>query len=152
MAERDDSFQCMVIAPQGKLIDCKAESVVFPAHDGYVGIWRNHMPMFCSVGLGMMEVMPLNQGPAQSKTKYMIINGGFLLMTHNELTTTASEAIFFEGMEAEKIEQFIDRAKKKLTTGTYTTHQLWVENKKISLMEQLAKRYTESSKQNAEAK
>jgi len=145
MATKDESFQCVIIAPQGKLIDCKAESVVFPAHDGYVGIWQNHMPMFCSVGLGIMEVRPLTEGPVPAKTRYLIINGGFLLMTHNQLTATASEAIFFEGMEAEKIEQFIERDKKKLTTATYTTHQRWVENKKISLMEQLAKQYIEAS-------
>ena len=52
----DNTFQCVVVAPPGKIIDCKATSIVFPAHDGMVGVLYDHMPMFCELGLGMMEI------------------------------------------------------------------------------------------------
>ena len=31
------AFNCVVIAPTGKLMDCQTTSVVFPAYDGQVG-------------------------------------------------------------------------------------------------------------------
>jgi len=55
-------------APPGKVIDCKATSIVFPAHDGMVGILCDHMPMFCELGLGMMEVEYTSEETAANRS------------------------------------------------------------------------------------
>ena len=152
MATKDESFQCVVIAPQGKLVNCQASSVIFPAHDGYVGIWQNHVPMFCGVGLGIMEVRKFIPGQPQGSVIYLLINEGFLLMTHNQLTATATEAISLEGMDSDKVEQTLEKTRKKLATGTFTKHQLWVENRKLTVLTKLAARYKDAGRQNAETK
>jgi F0F1-type ATP synthase epsilon subunit len=49
-------FRCVVMTPQAKVLDCKTSSVILTAHDGQVGIWRNHMPMLVELGMGIMEI------------------------------------------------------------------------------------------------
>jgi F-type H+-transporting ATPase subunit epsilon len=140
MAADVKTFQCEVIAPQGKIITCQATSVTFPAHDGYMGIWPDHMPMFCGLGLGFMEIQrPSSEQPGGKRLR-LLINTGFLLVSHNLLSVAATEAFFFEGMSADKIEQTIEKERRRLETKKFTKHQLWVENRKLALMEKLAGR------------
>ena len=123
------TFHCVVIAPAGRLLDCKAASVVFPAHDGQVGVLYNHMPMFCELGLGIMEVAcvqpdkiaqgDLSAGRSADKTR-LLIDGGFALISSNLITIIASDAIYGRDLEKEKIEQMLEKSRKKLAGGALT--------------------------------
>jgi F0F1-type ATP synthase epsilon subunit len=86
-------FQCVVVSPLGKLLDCKTTSVVFPAHDGEVGILCNHIPMFCKLGVGVMKITgipPDVDTPPQ--VTFLLIEGGFALLAANVLTIMAFAA------------------------------------------------------------
>jgi F0F1-type ATP synthase epsilon subunit len=86
-------FRCIVTSPLGKLLDCMATSVVFPAHDGKVGIWYGHIPMLCKLDVGIMKITgvpPDVDTPPQISS--LLIEGGFALLAANILTIMAFDA------------------------------------------------------------
>jgi F0F1-type ATP synthase epsilon subunit len=127
-----------VVAPPGKVIDCQATSVVFPAHDGMVGVLFDHMPMFCELGLGMMEVEYISQGAAETANKaLLVIDRGFALISKNIVTLIANDAVSSIDLKKEKIERMIERVQKELLTAAYTPQQQEHETKKMALLQQL---------------
>jgi F0F1-type ATP synthase epsilon subunit len=138
MSDVNNTFQCVVVAPPGKVIDCRATSVVFPAYDGMVGILRDHMPMFCELGLGMMEVEYLTEKADKPESKaFLVIDRGFALICENLLTLITNDAVSSVGAKKEKIEHMIEKLAKKLPTAAYTPDQQEHETKKLTLLKQL---------------
>ncbi len=137
MAE-NGTFQCIVIAPLGRLIDCKTTSVIFPAHDGQVGVMYNHMPMFCKLGLGIMEVRQgtLDQQPPEESI-FLLIDGGFAMIGLNLVRLVVYDAVSPKDTKVEKIKHMIEDIKKKLAAGTLTMQQRQHNIRKISLLTQL---------------
>ena len=135
----DNTFQCVVDAPQGKEIDCRATSVVFPAHDGMVGVLCDHMPMFCELGLGMMEVDYVTEtgDKAQTKKVFLVIDRGFAIVGENLITLIANDAVCSVDIKKEKIERMIERIEKKMSSAAYTTDQQQHETRKIELLKNL---------------
>ena len=139
MIPHHGTFQCVVIAPSGKMLECKVSSVVFPAHDGYVGIWHNHMPMFCKLGLGIMEAncTPLEEGDLP-RTEFLLIDGGFALVNSNLLRIIAYDAVYLRDVKPDKFEHILEKAKRKLA-GVHAPQHRQHEIKKIALLSRLAK-------------
>ncbi len=132
------SFQSVVISPLGKLLDCQTISVVFPAHDGEVGIWHNHIPMLCKLGMGIMKIVgvPLDVD-TPPETVFLLIDGGSALLAENVLTIITFDAISFRDAKSEKIQRIIERTEKsaaKADTLQQRQHYL----KKSSLLMQLS--------------
>lgn len=139
MSDFHETFQCIVIAPAGKLLDCRTASVVFPAHDGQVGVWRDHMPMLCKLGLGIMTVEDVpSDSELPPKHTFLLIDGGFAQLSNNLLTIIAQDAICLQGVEAEKVEKILEKAGNKLAHGTYTLQQRNHEMQKLSFLTRLA--------------
>jgi len=142
MAENENTFKCVVIAPTGKLLDCLTASVVFPAHDGYVGILHNHIPMLCKLGLGIMKITPISEDPAvPAPDKLLLIDGGFALVSSNIVTLTSYEAVSFLELSTEQIEHILQKQKKKLTVPGISPQQHAHDEKKLALMTELAQIY-----------
>lgn len=89
----DRTFHCMVIAPTGKLLDCWSPSVVFPAHDGQVGVLWNHMPFFCKLGLGILEVKCTPAVAGTPRSTFMLVDGGFAGVCENLLKVVSYDII-----------------------------------------------------------
>ena len=146
MSTTSRTFHCVVISPAGRLLDCKTVSVVFPAHDGQVGVMYNHMPMFCELGLGMMEVScvrpdehaqeDLSGRHSEDKIRFLI-DGGFALISSNLFTIIASDAVSGRDLEKEKVEQMLEKSQKKLADGALTPQQRQHEVKKNTLLARL---------------
>ena len=115
MVETSSKFQCSVIAPAGRLLDCEAASVVIPAHDGLRGVLCNHTPMFCALGLGIMEVRKeMPELKEIVKPLYLMIDGGFALFAANLLKIVAYDAVCLDGLSAEQIEHIRQKEQKQL--------------------------------------
>jgi len=129
------TFQCVVIAPQGRILDCRATSVIFPAHDGQVGIMYNHMPMFCKLGLDIMKVMlcPSDQEPL-AEDIFLLIDGGFAMIGPDMVELIVYDAVSFKDTKVGKIERMIEDIKKTVVTGRYSVQQSQRNTKKISLL------------------
>jgi F0F1-type ATP synthase epsilon subunit len=81
-----------------------ATSVVFPAHDGKVGILYNHLPMLCKLDGGVMKItgVPPDVDTLPQITS-LLIEGGFALLAVNVLTIMAFDAASLDDNSAEKI-------------------------------------------------
>lgn len=133
-------FQCVVISPAGKILDCMAVSVVLPAHDGEVGIWCNHVPMLCKLAMGMVKITGVpSDVDTPPEITFLFIEGGFALLAANVLTVTAFDAVSSRDSSAEKIRRIIERTEKS-AAGTVTQQQRRHYLKKISLLTQLVQR------------
>ena len=131
------AFQCVVTSPSGRLIDCMATSVVFPAHDGEVGILYNHIPMLCELGMGIMKItgVPPDIDTSPSET-FLFIDGGFALLAANVLAITAFEAISPRDTESARMEQIIERAERTAAEAAISQQRSYYL-RKISLLKRL---------------
>jgi F-type H+-transporting ATPase subunit epsilon len=135
----DNTFQCVVVAPSGKIIDCKATSIVFPAHDGMVGVLYDHMPMFCELGLGMMEIEYVSEeaGKPQHDKALVVIDTGFALIGQNLATIVSNDAFSSTDIKKEKIERVIEHINKKISASAYPSDQQEHETQKVALLKTL---------------
>ncbi len=114
------TFRCVLLTPGGKLLDCKAGALVLPAHDGLRGVLRNHAPMLCKLGVGIVEVRQIaGRGDA-----FFLIDGGFARISENFVTVLAHEVTTFEGMERDEAERIVSRARSIVIGGAYISRQI----------------------------
>jgi F0F1-type ATP synthase epsilon subunit len=135
----ENTFQCIVVAPPGKILDCRASSIVFPAHDGMVGVLYDHMPMFCELGLGLMEVEYVTEeaDKPQNNKAIVLIDSGFALIGQNLATLVSNEAYSSTDIKKEKIDRIIDHINRKISAGAFTPLQQEHETQKIALLKTL---------------
>jgi len=83
---RNDTFHCSVITPERAVLEADATFVAFPAHDGEVGILRNHAPLLYKLGVGLLRVETPEGNHA------FFVDGGFAQMVENRLTLLTEQA------------------------------------------------------------
>jgi len=141
-SSNDRTFQCELIGPTGKLLDCRTSSVVFPAHDGQVGILHDHMPMLSQLGLGVLRVAQPREGGGETATAppeiRFFVDGGFALVAENSVTVIAYEALPLQGAHAETIQALLDRAKKQLASPALSDAQRAHENERVWALRRIA--------------
>jgi F-type H+-transporting ATPase subunit epsilon len=74
------------VTPERAVLDVEARSVVFPAHDGLVGILTNRAPLLTQLGIGPLKV------ETGAETHLLMIDGGFAQMVDNKLTLLTEQA------------------------------------------------------------
>ncbi len=99
-------FRVVLLTPKASLLDCRAGSVILPAHDGQRGILRNHCPMLAGLSLGILQVREIIDRP----DAFYLLEGGFVRVTENHVTILAYDAVTFEGMEKDQIKNFLSQA------------------------------------------
>jgi F0F1-type ATP synthase epsilon subunit len=127
------TFNCVVIAPSGKLVDCQTTSVVFPAHDGQVGVWYNHMPMLCNLGLGIMEVKRLRDDQ-QTEEVFILVDGGFSMVCANQLKVVSYDVILPAELKPEGIEHIRANLTKEMSSGALDQQQRQHRARKLALL------------------
>ena len=133
----DRTFQCIVIAPTGKLLDCRSPSVVFPAHDGQVGVLWNHMPFFCKLGLGIMEVKSLPAGAETPRSAFMLVDGGFAVVCENLLKVVSYDVISPAEARPETLEHIRAGITKKLQAEAQDSPERLHLTRKLSLLSEV---------------
>lgn len=135
------TFHCAVISPLGTLLDCQAVSVVFPAHDGQVGVLHDHMPMLSQLGLGLLKVTAVSaeayQGPAQAERQFFV-DGGFALVAENSITVIAYDALALQGLKPGKLESLIERTTRNLASTTLSDRQRQHEHERLRALRRTA--------------
>jgi F-type H+-transporting ATPase subunit epsilon len=81
-----NTFHTSVITPERAVLEADAISVVFPAHDGEVGILKNHAPLLYKLGVGVLRVKT-----AEGEQSFFV-DGGFAQMVENRLTLLTEQA------------------------------------------------------------
>ena len=80
------SFQLSVVTPERAILEVEARFVVFPAHDGEVGILTNRAPLLCQLGIGILRV------ETEDEKQVFMVDGGFAQMVDNKLTILTEQA------------------------------------------------------------
>jgi F0F1-type ATP synthase epsilon subunit len=135
------AFHCALIDPTGRLLDCRTTSVVFPAHDGQVGIMYDHAPMLCRLGLGIMKVTATSadeyKGPSQMDVLFFV-DGGFTLVASNSIMVIAYDAFALRDIKRDRIESMIEKTARNLTTPTLSPTQREHENERLRVLQRIA--------------
>jgi F-type H+-transporting ATPase subunit epsilon len=112
-------FQIVLMTPRAKLLDVRAGSVVVPAHDGQLGVLRNHSPLLSELGFGIMQVREIINQP----DAFFIIEGGFIRVSENHVTVLAYEVTTFEGKDPKQVEKMISDAQSAVAGQDYIRSQ-----------------------------
>jgi F-type H+-transporting ATPase subunit epsilon len=99
-------FHVSFYTPQGKLYDGPAGLLIIPGHDGQWGLLRNHCPMMCVLGYGLVRIEQIPDHP----NAYFLINGGFARFNENTATILAYDVTTFEGMDPQKAKDLVAHA------------------------------------------
>jgi F0F1-type ATP synthase epsilon subunit len=137
MPSETAKFQCVVITPQGTLVNCNAISALMPAHDGYVGILAHHMPFFCKLGLGLMRIISAESTSVEKIETTILLDGGFAMVSSNVLTVIASVAVSPAHTKNEKIRQDIAALRKTASQDTTPAERRLHDRQKAALLEKL---------------
>lgn len=112
-------FRVILLTPKAKLLDCRAGTLIVPAHDGQRGILRNHCPMLSKLALGIVEVRQILDRP----DAFYIIDGGFVRVTENHVTILAYDAMTFEGMNPDQVQHILSEAQSVVVGKEYIRTQ-----------------------------
>jgi F-type H+-transporting ATPase subunit epsilon len=137
MVAESKIFRCVVVAPHGKLVDVAARSVVFPAHDGQRGVMADHSPMFCKLGLGIMEVETTDEATGLVEKQRVLVDGGFAVICANQLKVVSYDVIHPRKSDPDMIESLQRRLRKDLDHDTLDPDSRRVTQQKLGLIERL---------------
>ncbi len=115
--------------------------MVFPAHDGLIGVLYDHVPMLCRLGLGIMKVTVMSadryEGPSQTDVRFFV-DGGFALVAANSVTVIAYDALALQDVKPDKIQSLIEKTARNLTTSTLSATQHEHENERLRILRRIA--------------
>lgn len=101
---RTDTFHCSVITPERAVLEVDATSVVFPAHDGEIGILPGRAPLLYRMGAGELRV----QSPQGNQV--LFVDGGFAQMVEDRLTLLTEAAKKIEEIDPKAVEKQFEEA------------------------------------------
>ncbi|HEY0781682.1 MAG TPA: ATP synthase F1 subunit epsilon [Thermoanaerobaculia bacterium] len=99
------TFHVSVITPERAVLETEATSVIFPAHDGEVGVLRNRAPLLYRLGVGLLKV------ETASGRQVLFIAGGFAQMVDNRLTLLTEQAKEPEKIDRAAAEKALEEAR-----------------------------------------
>jgi F-type H+-transporting ATPase subunit epsilon len=118
-----DTFECSVITPERKVLECQARFVAFPAHDGEIGILSHRAPLVCKLGIGILRVEAAETGGADAQQAgsrpgrhVLFIDGGFAEVVGSHLTILTQQARAPEDIDATLAEQALVEARARKIT------------------------------------
>lgn len=140
-------FRVVLLTPRAKLLNERAGSIIVPAHDGQMGILRNHCPSLIKLGFGIMQVHEIADRP----DAYFIIEGGFVRVSENYVTVLAYDVTTFEGKTPEEIEEMVSHARSVATGQEYIrTQQEAIDTRKARSIVRMAELAAIKTTQGAE--
>ena len=128
-------FRVVLLTPKAKLLDAKVGSVVVPAHDGQMGILRNHCPTLAALGFGIVQVREI----VERSNAFYLIEGGFVRISENHVTVLAYAVTTFEGKDTEAVESMISHARSVVAGQEYIrSQQESIDSRKAGFIVQMA--------------
>ena len=142
-------FRVVLLTPRAKLLDCRCGSLILPAHDGQLGVLRNHCPLLSKMGFGIMQVLEIPDRP----NAFFIINGGFVRISENHVTVLAYDVITFEGKTPQEVEAMISHAQSVVAGQEYIrTQQKTIDIQEARLIVRMAEMASVKRPNSAESK
>lgn len=123
------SFQLSVVTPERAILDVEARSVVFPAHDGEIGILTNRAPLLCQLGIGPLRV------ETETEKHVFMVDGGFAQMVDNRLTILTEQARKASEIDREAAREALKEAmaRQASTAEEYAERQRDIRRARVQL-------------------
>ena len=137
MVSATKTFRCIVVAPHGTLVDAAVRSVVFPAHDGLRGVKAAHSPMFCRLGLGIMEMETTDEATGLVEKERVLIDGGFAMICANQLKVVSYDVVHPRKSDPEVIDILQRRLRQDLSKKNLDADARRTTSQKQNLLERL---------------
>jgi F-type H+-transporting ATPase subunit epsilon len=102
------TFNFVVVAPAGEVLNTEVEFVLAPGAEGELGILANHSPLIANLVIGVVRYTQ------NGKVEKMAIGGGFLEVAQNKATILADTAELAESIDVARAEAAKERAEKRL--------------------------------------
>jgi F-type H+-transporting ATPase subunit epsilon len=103
----DKHFTCRIITPDRELLNVQATSVVFPAHDGQMGILHDRAPLLCKMGIGICRI------ETDAGRKAYFVDGGFARMLDNNLVLLTEDARNPEEIDRAQVQKELEQARQQ---------------------------------------
>jgi F-type H+-transporting ATPase subunit epsilon len=98
-------LKCVVVTPENTILETEADSVVFPAVDGEVGVLPKRMPMVARIGHGELR---LKTGGMLSHR--LFVSGGFAQVRNDVVTILAGVAATAEEINVAEVQKHLAAA------------------------------------------
>lgn len=98
-----------VVTPYRHVLNTKAESIIIPSTEGYLGIMHNHAPLVAGLSAGV-----LFYGPSGTEKERLALSGGFVEVTDNKVTVLADTAELAVEIDVLRAQDARDRAEQRL--------------------------------------
>ncbi len=115
------TFHCSVVTPERAILECDTSSVVFPAHDGEIGVLPRRAPLLCRLGTGVLRVT------IEGEERKFFIDGGFAQMVDNRLTLLTEQARGADEIELEAARQALEAARAMSVDDGYDDRQAAIQ-------------------------
>jgi F-type H+-transporting ATPase subunit epsilon len=134
------TFQCSVITPERKVLECDATFVAFPAHDGEMGMLTGRAPLICKLGIGALRIEGTDanrdgEESAGAGTHILFVDGGFAQVFENRLTLLTEQARNPQELDAGALEQALveARAMKITDEASFTARDKAIKRAQVQL-------------------
>ncbi len=134
------TFQCRVITPERKVLECDATFVAFPAHDGEMGMLTGRAPLVCKLGIGTLRIEGSDAdgdgaAAAGAGTHTLFVDGGFAQVFENRLTLLTEQARKPQELDAGALEQALveARAMKITDEASFTARDKAIKRAQVQL-------------------
>jgi len=104
------SLTLRVITPDAVVLDEVADTVVFPALDGLMGVLPMHAPMIAALGAGQLEYTSGGQ------KHQLFVAGGFAEVRNDTLRVITAAGERPSEIDVERAERAAERARERLKT------------------------------------
>ena len=104
----DNKLQLTIVTPEAKVYEGEADSVVVPAHEGYMGILPSHLPVLALTKPGMVEIM---EGKS---TLTFFVSGGYFELHENKILLLVRSSEPASDIDVERAREALERAEQKI--------------------------------------
>ena len=103
----DAQLTFQLITPDRAVLEVEATGVVFPAHDGQMGVLRHRAALLCKMGIGLCRITT----SAGQQSYY--VDGGFARMLDNDFTILTQEARSAEEIDLAEAQRQLAEARRR---------------------------------------
>ena len=104
----DNKLQLTIVTPEAKVYEGEADSVVVPAHEGYMGILPSHLPVLALTKPGMVEVLEGNS------TLTFFVSGGYFELHKDKILLLVRASEPATAIDTERAREALERAEQKI--------------------------------------
>lgn len=98
-----------VVTAERRVLQERAESIILPAANGYLGLLPGHAPLIAGLAVGVLQF-----GPYGNEKRRMAISGGFAEVSGDRVTVLADTAELAEEIDLERARRAAERAEQRL--------------------------------------